>query len=284
MPRILIVTDSTCDIPADLQQRFDVRVVPTFVHFGLESLADDGIELTRDTFYKRLSADSALPTTSAPPLGLTAAVLSKALQEADHVIGITAAAALSGIYNVFRLAARNTTPSRITLIDSQMVSMGLGWQVMAAAEMAEAGYSPSDIKTSVVDMQPRSEVWAALDTLQYLRRSGRVGWATAVMGDLLKIKPIVHLYLGEVLSLMRVRTIHRRFSALVELAHNTAPLERLAVLHTQNRREAQALVEALADIWPAGEPPIVDVTPVIGVHVGPNGLGLAVVRKSLSGQ
>jgi fatty acid-binding protein DegV len=104
-----------------------------------------------------------------------------------------------------------------------------------------------------------------------------------MVGDLLRIKPLIRLYLGEVSPLMRVRTAQRRFEALAELAREAAPLERLAVLHTNNLDEARLLAEALADIWPADRPPFIDVTPVIGVHVGPQGLGLSVVRESESG-
>jgi DegV family protein with EDD domain len=283
MPRTLIVTDSTCDLPAEWVRRFDVRIVPTYIHFGTESLADNGIELTRTDFYTRLATATELPTTAAPPMGQTIEIMGQALQNAEHVIAITAAANLSGLHNIFRLAAESIDPARVTLIDSQMLSMGLGWQVVAAAEMIEAGRSPDEIKTAVVAMQPRSDVWAALDTLHYLRRSGRVSWASAIVGDILRIKPLVRLYRGEVTSLLRVRTAQRRFEALVNLAHKAAPLERLAVMHTNNLGEAHRLAEALADIWPAGKPPFIDVTPVIGVHVGPQGLGLAVVRESEAG-
>lgn len=280
MARILIMADSTCDLPPDLVRRFTIRIVPTYVQFGLESLADDGIQLTRTNFYKRLVTASPLPTTSAPSLGETIEIMNRALQDADFVIGLTAPSNLSAIYNVFRLAASQTAPKRVTVIDSRTLSMGFGWQVIMAAEMAEAGHSAQAIQQMLLSTQPRIHVWAALDTLEYVRRSGRVGWAAATMGELLQIKPIIHLYDGEVGYAMRVRTSHRAFQALVDLAHQAAPLDRLAIMHTANPDGAQRLSDALHTIHPAANPVIVEATPIIGVHVGPNGLGLAVVQKA----
>ena len=279
MSRILIMSDSTCDLPPEWIRRYDIRIVPTYVHFAQESLADDGVQLRRTDFYRRLAASSIRPTTAAPPLGQTVEIMAQALEDADHVVALTAPAELSAIFNIFRLAAEQLAPERVTVIDSRMVTMGLGWQVIEAAEMAAAGSTPAQIEAVVRAMQPRIDVWAALDTLEYLRRSGRVGWAAAFVGDLFRIKPIIRLHDAVVSSVTRVRTSQNAFHALVDLAHQAAPLERLAVLHTNHLERARELVAALADIHPQGDVPIVDVTPVIGVHVGPKGLGLGLVRK-----
>lgn len=280
MPRIRIMTDSTCDLPPDWIRQYDIRVVPTYVQFGTESLADDGIQLTREDFYTRLVSSDAHPTTSGPPLGQTLDVMARALDSADHVVGITAPAGLSVIYNTFRLAAEQLGPERVTLVDSGQVTMGLGWQVITAAEMAEKGAAPDAIKSALLAIQPRVDVWAGLDTMQYLRRSGRVGWATAMVGDLFQIKPIIRMHDSVVSSVTRVRTAGRAFAALVDLARRAAPLERLAIMHTRNLDGARELVAALSDLRPThGEIPIVEATPVLGVHVGPNGLGLGIVRQ-----
>ena len=281
MPRILIMSDSTCDLPAAWIRQHDIRIVPTYVQFGQESLADDGVQLRRTEFYERLAASSTLPTTSAPSVGQTLEVMSQALDDADHVIAFTAPAELSAIYSIFHLAAEQLAPERVTIIDSRMVTMGLGWQVIQAAELAAAGHPPAEIEAAVRAMQPRTDVWAALDTLEYLRRSGRVGWAAAFVGELFHIKPIVRLHDAVVSSVARVRTSQNAFRALVTLAHEAAPLERLAILHTNNIERARELVAALTDIHPQGDVPVVDVTPVIGVHVGPRGLGLGLVRKQV---
>ena len=279
MPQIRIMADSTCDLPADLVAQHNILVVPTYVQFGTESLADDGYELTRPGFYERLARSTVSPTTSAPAVGLTKTAMADALTEVDHIVAITAPERLSSLHNVFQIARRETDPARVTLIDGQQLSMGLGWQVLAAANMAEAGESPAAIQAYLEDMQQRSHVWAALDTLEYLRRSGRVGWAAAKIGGVLQIKPIVHLHQSEVRQARRVRTFNNAFNTLVELAHQAAPLEHLAVMHTRNPQGAAHLEEVLADIRPPGKVIMVEATPVIGVHVGPDGVGLSVVRK-----
>ncbi len=279
MRHLLIMTDSTCDLPSAWVQRYDIRVVPTYIQFGQESYADDGMQITRADFYRRIVNPSIYPTTSAPPLGLTQQTMARALEEAEHVLAITAPAKLSSIYNTFRLAAAALEPQRVTLIDSTQLSMGLGWQVLTAAEMAEAGADIDAIVAAVRAMQPRTHIWAALDSIQSLRRSGRVGWAAAWLGDFFKIKPIIHLHDSEVHSASRVRTTHRAFDTLIKLAREAAPFSHLAFLHTSNLAGVQRLSEALADLYPQREVVTVEVTPVIGVHVGANGLGLAVVRK-----
>ena len=205
---------------------------------------------------------------------------SQALTDAEHVIAITAPATLSGIYNTFRLAAEQSAPERVTLIDSGTLSMGLGWLVMVAAERAQAGIAPATIAEEVRAAVPRANVWAALDTFEYVRRSGRVGWAAAMVGELFHIKPIIHLYDGVVSSVTRTRTSQRAFNTLIELAHSAAPLERLAVMHSYYPQGGQRLAEALSGIVPTAEIPVVDATPVIGVHVGPNALGIAVLRQA----
>jgi DegV family protein with EDD domain len=276
--RLLVITDSTCDLPPDWVKRFDIRIVPTYVQFGQDSYADDGVQLTRQDFYRRLVSSPVLPTSSAPPPGQTQETMARALADSDHVIALTAPAQLSGVFNTFRLAAERTDPQRVTLIDSGTTSMGLGWQVIIAAEMAQAGATPVEIAAANRGLQPRVDVWAALNTLEYVRRSGRVSWAAALVGDLFKIKPLIRLHDGAVSSVTRVRTTQRAFQALVNLARNAAPLERLAVMHTDNLAGARRLMDALADIHPAAESIIIEATPVLGVHVGPQALGLGVVR------
>ncbi len=278
MLRVRVITDSTSDIPAGWLRRYDIRVVPTYVQFDQESFADDGVQLPRSTFYQRLVRSRVTPTTSSGPAGEAMEAMRRALAEVDHVIGVTAASALSAIYNTFRIAADQTDPTRVTLIDSQSTSMGLGWQAITAAELAQQGIAPDEIKRRIVGLQPGTFVWAALDTLEYVRRSGRVGWAAALAGDFFRIKQIISLHEGVVAAAARVRTSQRALEALAHLARDAAPLLRLAVMHTAYPDGAQRLLAAVADIHPDHEPVVVEATPVLGVHVGPKALGLAVIR------
>lgn len=277
--KIRLICDSTCDIPADLLAKHHIRVVPCFVNYDGNSFADDGVQLKRDEYYRQLPHIRPVPKTSAFPPGMVEPVVEEALKEADHVVILSVPAKLSGVYNAFRLGSSNFPQEKITLIDSGQVAMGLGWQVIIAAEVAEATGDVAAIKDAVQRVRNNQRLFAALDTLEYLRHSGRVSWASAGIGALLQIKPILDVREGEVKSHSRVRTFKRAFEELVTLAHEQAPLDRLAIMHADNAQGAQELKEALKDIAPA-DTITVNITPTIGTHIGPGGLGFASVSKS----
>ncbi|MCA9906853.1 MAG: DegV family EDD domain-containing protein, partial [Anaerolineae bacterium] len=146
-------------------------------------------------------------------------------------------------------------------------------------ETAEATGDVAQVLDAIKRVRANQRLFAALDTLEYLKHSGRVGWASASIGALLQIKPILDVQDGEVKPYARVRTFKRAFEALVELAHQQAPLDRLGILHTDNEKGAQDLREALKDIAPE-HTLILNITPTIGTHIGPGGLGIATVSQS----
>lgn len=275
---IKIVVDSTADLDPKWLKQYDIRVVPVFVNFGQESYADDGVEITRPQFYKRLTQSSQLPTTSAPPPGLSEQAFREALADADEVMAFCVSGKLSGVYNGMVLSARQVSEDKIHVIDSGSVSMGMGWQALAAAEAAAHGATVAEIKTMLAAISPRVRVYAALDTMEYLRRGGRVGWASASLGALLQIKPIVGVQDGHVESVARVRTFKKAVQEMVNLAQQNAPLERLAVLHTNAPERAEELRQLLHNVAPADYTVLTDVNTAIGTHVGPGGIGLALVQ------
>jgi DegV family protein with EDD domain len=277
--KIRIICDSTCDIPSDLLAKHHIQVVPCFVNYEGNSFADDGVQLKRDEYYRQLPNIRPVPKTSAFPPGLVEPVLEETLKEADHIIILSVPAKLSGVYNAFRLGMGNFPSDKITLIDSGQLTMGLGWQVIIAAEVAEATGDVAAVKSAVQRVRENQRVFAALDTLEYLRHSGRVGWAGASLGSLLQIKPILDVREGEVKSHSRVRTFKRAMDELVTLAREQAPLDRLAILHADNLQGAKELQAALKDVAPA-DTLTVFITPTIGTHIGPGGLGFASVSKS----
>jgi len=276
MGKIKIVTDSTADIPKELAAGLEITIVPCNVHFGLETYRD-GIDLSKEEFYTRLKTSPTLPTTSAPAEGLFEATYRQLASETDQIISIHLASALSAIYNSACLGVEAISDAEITLIDSGQASMGLGWLVIAAARAAQEGQALAQIVALVEDMTPRVRVFAALDTLEYLRKGGRVGKTVAIFGTLLNIKPLIEIRDSAVLPLERVRTRRRSIQRLIELVTELCPLEELAVLHSNAPQKAQRLAEEISFLYPLERILIAEVGVIIGTHTGPNGLGVACV-------
>jgi len=276
---IRFVADSTCDIPPDLVEKWKIGIVPAFVNYGGKSYADDGVELDRVVYYNQMPSMTTQPTTAAPPPALAEKIIHEAFKEADHLVMLTAPANLSGIYNAFRLGMSQLPQDRVTLIDCGTLTMGMGFQVLIGAEVAAETGDVDAVLSAIQRARPNQQVYAAPETMEYLRRSGRVGWATASVGALLQIKPIVNVTEGEVKSIARVRTFSKAIDKLIELAQSQAPLDRLALLHANNLEGAQEIKNRLGDITPA-ETLIINVTPVIGTHIGPGALGVTTVSKA----
>ena len=273
---VKVVTDSTADIPEELAAELEITIVPCNVHFGLETYRD-GLELSKEEFYAKLKTSFTLPTTSAPAVGLFEATYKELASETDQILSIHLASALSAIYNSAHLGAEAVSGVEITLIDSGQVSMGLGWLVISAARAAQEGQPLAQIVALVEDMRPRVRVFAALDTLEYLRKGGRVGKTVAALGTLLNIKPLVEVRDSAVLPLERVRTRQRSIQRLIELVAELGSLEELAVLHTNAPQEAQRLAEEISFLHPLERILIAEAGVIIGTHAGPNGLGVACV-------
>jgi DegV family protein with EDD domain len=279
MSRLRIVTDSTSDLPPEVAARLRITVVPAYVQIGNRSYRDDGAGLNREEFYAQLPTMSSVPTTSVPPAHEFAQAYRSLVGEVDEVVTIAVSTSLSGMYNVAHLGAQEVPELKVHVVDSGQVTMGLGWIVIEAAEAAANGKEAEEILALVEDMKPRVRVYAMLDTLEYLCRSGRVSWARAKAAQLLRIKPIIEVLLGQVRNLGRTRTRHRAIEQLVEFVRSLGPLERLAVLHTyapemesfRNRLIESTLLRSPEQLL------TVAATTIIGAHVGPRGLGVAVV-------
>jgi DegV family protein with EDD domain len=213
------------------------------------------------------------------PPALAEDVIMRTFADADHLFLISVASKLSGVYNIMRLCANKLPAERVTLIDSRSVTLGMGFQVLAGAEAAEATGDVAQVRAAIERVRDRAHVYAALETMEFLRRSGRVGWAAASIGALLQIKPVIEVYDGDVKSASRVRTFGRAVEELIRFAHEHMPLERLAVLYISDAGDAEKLRDRLADIAPA-DTIICSVTPTIGVHVGTGGVGIVTVTGS----
>jgi DegV family protein with EDD domain len=274
---IAVVADSTCDIPADIAERLKIQIVPNvLVIEGREYL--DGQEITRQEFYERLPRMRSIPTTAAPSAGTYQLLYENLFHQGyQQIISLHAPSALSGIYNAATLAAK-PFDGRVIVIDSGMITLGLGYQAMAAAEAAAQGHTLTKIITEIESVRQRLHVIAMLDTLEYVRRGGRVSWTRARLGSLLDIKPFLEVRDGKVLRLGESRTRRRGIERLHQIIQNLGPLEKLAVLHTDAEEDALQILEQVKKNFNI-IPLLVNVTTVIGTHVGPNGLGFAAVTR-----
>lgn len=275
-----LVTDSTCDLPADLVQRFGIQVVPTILVVEGQQYAD-GEGISRNDFYARLPALRQFPTTAAPSIGEFSTRYLRLLEAGcDHILSIHAASQLTAICSIAGQAA-NDFPNKITVVDSGSLSLGIGFQALAAAEAVEAGADLSDALAAVESTRRRLRVSAALDTMDYLRRSGRVPAAITFLGGMLNIKPLVEITDGQLKPVGAVRTTSQADARMAAFLKAGLPLERLAILHTGAESRARAFLARLMDESRRELPRdilMVNVTTVIGAHVGPNGLGFASVR------
>jgi DegV family protein with EDD domain len=272
------VTDSTSDIPQYLIEQHELEVIPTILILDGNEY-EDGKGISRDDFYKRLPAFQSPPTTAAPSIGdFSTRYESLLTRGCEHVLSIHPAGLLTAIVNVARQAAADFG-ERVTVIDSRSLSLGLGFQVIAAAESAESGLRSA--LEAVESTRKRLQVFAALDTMEYLRRSGRVPRAVAMLGGLLSIKPLIELTDGEVKAIGAVRTTQQANERMFNFLLEGGKLERLAILHTSAETRAKELLNVLMQKASRLVPRdilMVNVTAVIGTHLGPNGLGFASVR------
>ena len=273
-----IVTDSTSDIPAFLIEQHGIEVVPTILILEGKEYAD-GIGISREEFYERLPSLRTPPTTAAPSIGEFSTRYQKLFDNGcDHILSIHPAVQLTTIINTARQAAQGYA-DRVTCVDSGSLSLGLGFQVLAAAEMAEAGLRSA--LEAIESTRKRLHVSAALDTMEYLRRSGRVPGAVAALGGLLSIKPMIELTDGVVKAIGAVRTTKQANERMLNFLLAGGKFERLAILHTNAESRARELLNGLMQRDSQSVPRdilMVNVTAVIGTHLGPNGVGFAAVK------
>ncbi|MGE5374675.1 MAG: DegV family protein [Bacteroidota bacterium] len=279
--KIGIVTDSTCDLPGSIIEQYDLEVVPCILVMGGREYVD-GIDITREEFYRQLSSlpASVSVTTAAPSIGeFMTRYDSLFSRGCDHILSIHAAGALTSIIDSARQAAQDFV-GRITVIDSTSLTLGLGFQVLAAIEAAELGLQAA--LDAIESTRKRLDIYAALSTMENLKRSGRVPGVVAALGSLLSIKPLIRLKDSEVKAISAVRTISQGNEKILDLLLQQGELERLAILHTGAEARAREFLDILMQKASQSVPRdilMVNVTTVIGTHVGPNGLGFAVIRK-----
>jgi len=276
--RIALLTDSTCDIPQEFLDKYDIKVVPLTIIWGEEQF-QDGVNLTAKDFYKRLETDPSLPTTSQPtPQQMVLAYEAAKNDGAEEILIITISSAMSGTHESAKAAAA-MVDLPVKVVDSKANSMSLGWQVLAAARARESG---GDLQAMIdsADQARSSMVYIiTLDTLEYLHKGGRIGGASHFIGNLLNLKPQISVdhNSGEVAGGRRSRTrkkaLNDLFVDFFDQVDREKPL-RIAVLHNAAQEEAETLTEKIqSEINPA-EIIISIVSPVLGVHTGPRAVAI----------
>jgi DegV family protein with EDD domain len=274
---IRIVTDSTCDLPEQVVAEHGIVVVPDYIHIDGHGYLD-GVDISRQEFYERL-VDCPLPpkTAAPPPEHFARAYRQLAAEGATAVLSIHPPDNWSALLSVVRLAAEETDEVPVTVLDSRQISLGAGFVVMAAAEAATRGRSVPEIADLVEEVTLRTHVFALVDTLEFLRRSGRVSDLLSRIGTLLDIKPLLKVH-NRVISMEKSRTRKRGLRRLIRLVNDLGPLEHLGLLHTHAPDRVEALRQEARHLFPKDKPRYcLEATPVIGTHTGPGAVGLACV-------
>ena len=274
MSNVKILTDSLADIPSAILKELDITTVPCTVRFGSEEYIDR-VNLFPTEFYRKLVASPTLPTTAFPSSQLFEETYRKLAETTDRILAIHTIASLTGIYNASRVAAENITTARIELIDSEQVSMSLGWLVILAGRAAKEGASLAQVRSLVEDAKARVHIIAMLDTLEYAQRGGRLGKGAALVGSLLNVKPLVSAVHSEIVPVENVRTQKRALERLVEIVLASGPIQELSVIHAAAPEHAQTLKKMLAKTFPMDQIVMSETGPVLGTHTGPGAVGLA---------
>ena len=270
---VRVVTDSACDLPDDLIERDGIEVVPLTIRFGKEELVDRK-ELSTDEFWRRLADSDVLPETSAPSAGAFEAAFRRLIADgATGIICINLSSKLSATMQSAQVAAQAVQADcPVVVVDSLMVSMGLGSLCLTAARRAADGDSLESVVANVTDRRNRSKLYGTLDTLEFLKKGGRVGNARALLGSMLAIKPVLEVRDGEVEEAGKVRTRSKALRLLVERVKE-GPFENLAVLHG-NAPDLDELLDLLEPLTPRDEIVVGQIGPVIGTHAGPRVIGV----------
>lgn len=276
---VKIITDSTSDLTLEIVSELGITVVPLYVHFGTE-VYRDSIDLTTDDFYRRLAQDKTLPTTATPSPGSFVEAYDRLAAETDEILIITISSKLSATYKV-AVEARELRKSqcRLEVLDSQSAIVGLGLIVISAAKMAQAGASLDEVVDAARGSMQRVDFRMAFDTLEYLKRGGRIGTAQAFLGSMLKVNPIITIKDGSTEGVTRLRSRARAIDYLYDFATSFPHVEEMAIEDATTPDEAEMLAERLSAKFPQQHIYRLKVSPVIGTNVGPRVLGVGVMPK-----
>jgi DegV family protein with EDD domain len=274
---VKIVTDSVADLPPQVARELGITVVPLVLRFGAETYRD-GVDLTPDQFYEKLKISKAFPATSVPPPDAYAEAYDRLAEKADSIVVVAVSSRLSATHEVaLQSIGEMKKKCRVEVIDSETATMAEGFIAMKAAQAAQAGAELEEVMAVAHKNISRADFIAAFDTLEYLRRGGRIGRAQALMGSMLKINPLITLKDGLVEAAGRTRSRARAIDRLYDFAAGYSHIEELSVGDTACPADAEALCERLGAIFPKERIYRSKMTPVIGAHTGPGLLLVAIL-------
>jgi len=274
---VKIITDSMADLPVELIKKLDISVIPVNVLFGTESYRD-GVDLTTEQFYSKLVSSKTVPTTAVPGLGTFIETYEKVAKQTNEILVLAISHKLSGTYETAcRAAEMVKTRCRIEVIDTMHVVMAEGLIVIQAAKAAQAGAGIDEIIKQVQNNIPRAEERMAFDTLEYLKRGGRIGSAQAFLGSILKLNPVLRLKDGEVFPISRERSRSKAVEALYNAVMDYQNVDAIAVEDATTPDEADKLAQRLKLKFPNKPIYRSKVGAVLGTHVGPRVLSVSVL-------
>tara|TARA_Y100000590_G_scaffold468604_1_gene652029 strand:+ start:17208 stop:18056 length:849 start_codon:yes stop_codon:yes gene_type:complete len=273
---IKIITDSTSDLPKEIADELGITVIPLNVHFG-EEVYKDGVDIFPDKFYPRLENSSELPKTSQPSIGDFINIYKPYLDNGDQIISIHVSSKLSGTFNSATQAkSQLDNTNSISIIDTNSVSMGVGLiSIYAAKLIKEKDISLADATKIITDVINKTETFALVETLEFLQKGGRISKTKELIGNLLKVRPILKSENGIIVQVGRERSRNKGIAYLEEAAKNSSPLKYLSIMYSTTPEEAQVLADKLRskDVIPI----IAQLGPVIGTYAGPQALAIALI-------
>jgi len=284
MKRIAVVTDSTANLPVDLLEKYEIDVIPMNVHWGSETY-QDGVTIDAETFYRWLKERDDYPQTSQPSAGEFMDFFRQvaARHATDTIVGIFVSAELSGTLTSAYLAQQALPELKLEIVDSRSFSMGLGFQVMAATQAVLDGFPLETVVQRVHDVRDRTQVIAAVETLEYLHRGGRIGGAARLLGTMLNLKPVLHIQNGRVEPLDKVRSRRKSLDRVIAIAEERLAGARpaaLAVIHTGELEEVDLMLNLASERLKPERLYTSIFPPVVGTHSGPGTVGIAYYTKN----
>lgn len=274
MPGVHIVSDTASDLPPELAEEHGIELVPLTVRFGAEELVDRR-DLAPADFWDRLATSPVLPETAAPSPGDFEQAYRRAAEGgAAGVVCVTISSSLSATYEAARLAAEAVSPDvAVRVVDSRAVSLAEGTVALVAARLAAGGKGLDEVAAGAEAMVPRTRTFAALDTLDNLRKGGRIGAAQALLGSMLSIKPVIEVAGGKVEPESKQRTRGKSLRYLADKVRQASPVEDLWVVHGR-APDVDELVALLAEFHPRDQIAVAEIGAVIGTHGGPRVIGV----------